>query len=143
MTDSQVESVTSGGFCQGQLWNSNITWYTDTPDFPSCFHKTVLVYIPCCILWLLAGFEIRANMKSPKRFIRRSWVNMSKLTFDICLIVIHILKLSYATWLAQNNAKVLAVDFVALHGIQLRRIIYAKLVHQFFLTIFDIKFGLT
>jgi len=109
MNDSQVES----GFCQGPLWNLNLTWYTDTPDFPSCFHKTVLVYVPCCILWLLAGFEIRANLQSPKRFVRWSWVNISKLTFDILLFTFHVLKLSYAAWSVQNSIRVLPVDFVA------------------------------
>ena len=51
-------NITSGGFCPDPLWDSDLTWYTDQPDFTTCFHETVLVYVPCGILWLLAPLQI-------------------------------------------------------------------------------------
>lgn len=51
--------------CESEFWDWNMTWYPkpgDIPDFPPCFHKTVLIYIPCFLLWIFAPFEImRAN----------------------------------------------------------------------------------
>ena len=35
-------SVTSGGidaFCPDPLWDANLTWNTDSPDFTACFHQ--------------------------------------------------------------------------------------------------------
>ena len=51
-------NITSGGFCPDPLWDSDFTLYTDQLDFTSCFHETVLFYVPCGILWLLAPLQI-------------------------------------------------------------------------------------
>uniref|UniRef100_A0A8C4Z3A9 ATP-binding cassette, sub-family C (CFTR/MRP), member 6a n=1 Tax=Gadus morhua TaxID=8049 RepID=A0A8C4Z3A9_GADMO len=37
-----------------QDWNR--TWYTASPDLTHCFQNTVLVWVPCVYLWLLAPF---------------------------------------------------------------------------------------
>uniref|UniRef100_A0AAX7U300 ABC-type glutathione-S-conjugate transporter n=1 Tax=Astatotilapia calliptera TaxID=8154 RepID=A0AAX7U300_ASTCA len=37
-----------------QDWNR--TWYTANPDLTQCFQNTVLVWVPCIYLWLLAPF---------------------------------------------------------------------------------------
>ena len=39
-------------FCGDPLWDSNLTWYTETPDFTACFHATFLVYVPSIFLGL-------------------------------------------------------------------------------------------
>ncbi|CAL8332500.1 unnamed protein product [Merluccius merluccius] len=36
------------------LWDWNRTWYTANPDLTQCFQNTVLVWVPCVYLWLLA-----------------------------------------------------------------------------------------
>ncbi|XP_056443063.1 multidrug resistance-associated protein 1-like isoform X1 [Gadus chalcogrammus] len=38
------------------LWDWNRTWYTASPDLTHCFQNTVLVWVPCVYLWLLAPF---------------------------------------------------------------------------------------
>ncbi|KAM7393766.1 hypothetical protein PAMP_020615 [Pampus punctatissimus] len=38
------------------LWDWNRTWYTANPDLTQCFQNTILVWIPCVYLWLLAPF---------------------------------------------------------------------------------------
>jgi hypothetical protein len=105
------------GLCAGPLWNTSLTWDTDSPDFTACFHKTVLVYVPCGLLWLLAGIEFRANRRSRKRFVRRSWVNVSKVTLDALLIALTVFKLAAALWAALGDAGdedlVQAADFAA------------------------------
>ena len=39
-------------FCGDPLWDSNLTWYTEAPDFTACFHSTFLVYVPSIFLGL-------------------------------------------------------------------------------------------
>ncbi|XP_068606933.1 multidrug resistance-associated protein 1-like [Brachionichthys hirsutus] len=36
------------------LWDWNRTWYTTNPDLTQCFQNTVLVWVPCIYLWVLA-----------------------------------------------------------------------------------------
>ncbi|KAI1299647.1 ATP-binding cassette sub-family C member 3 [Halotydeus destructor] len=45
-------------FCGSELWDLNITWYTNNPDFTPCFHKTVLIWVPCAFLFLVSPYEI-------------------------------------------------------------------------------------
>ena len=45
-------------FCIDPLWDLNLTWYTEEPDFTKCFHSTVLVYLPCLFLWLFMPFKL-------------------------------------------------------------------------------------
>ena len=44
-------------FCVSPIWDANLTWNTNDPDFTPCFHKTVLVYVPCGFLWILAFLD--------------------------------------------------------------------------------------
>uniref|UniRef100_A0A8C6UDK6 ABC-type glutathione-S-conjugate transporter n=1 Tax=Neogobius melanostomus TaxID=47308 RepID=A0A8C6UDK6_9GOBI len=47
--------VQSWCWCRvGSDWNR--TWYTANPDLTQCFQNTVLVWVPCFYLWLLAPF---------------------------------------------------------------------------------------
>ena len=57
----------------------NVTWYTDSPDFPVCFEKTVLVWVPCFFLWLLAPVELFNVLNSRDRDIPFSILNIGKL----------------------------------------------------------------
>ena len=36
-------------FCVTPLWDIDLTWNTNDPDFTPCFHKTVFVYIPSVV----------------------------------------------------------------------------------------------
>ena len=38
-------------FCGGLLWNNNVTWWTNQPDFTVCFRNTVLKWVGA--VWLL------------------------------------------------------------------------------------------
>ena len=94
-------------FCSGELWNQNLTWFTDSPDFTTCFHKTVLVYLPCAFLWLLSPFEVRANFVSSKRFVPWTFLNVAKLGSYCLLALISILELIRFGLLKKNEE----VDF--------------------------------
>jgi hypothetical protein len=109
-------SLSGENFCGGELWNVNLTWFTDSPDFTPCFHKTVLVYLPCAFLWILSPIEIRSNLISKKRFIAWTWVNISKLVSTGLLCVLAILELVRFSLLKNNvefQAEVVGADFAS------------------------------
>jgi hypothetical protein len=99
------ETMAFGGqeFCSGELWNQNLTWYTDSPDFTSCFHKTVLVYLPCAFLWLLSPFEVRFNFISSRQFSPWTFLNVTKLASSSLLALISILELIHLGILNKNE----------------------------------------
>ena len=79
--------------CSGELWNQNLTWFTESPDFTSCFHKTVLVYLPCIFLWLFSPIEMRSNYIGMKRFVPWTFFNVAKIVSCSLLAFICILDL--------------------------------------------------
>ena len=81
-----METLTT--FCVSPVWNSNLTWYTGDPDFTPCFHKTVLVFVPCGFLWAFAFLDQFQTWKSTSRNCPWSWNNISKLSITslLCLI---------------------------------------------------------
>ncbi|XP_076064714.1 multidrug-Resistance like Protein 1 isoform X2 [Oratosquilla oratoria] len=83
-------------YCGSPFWNDSLTWDTDDPEFTSCFDKTVLVWIPCGLLWLLAPLETRKNIRSQDRMIPWSWVSVLKTLFSSGLMVLQLCDLFYA-----------------------------------------------
>ena len=51
-------------FCPDPLWDTNLTWYTDNPDFTVCFQQTVLVFVPSFALLLLTPFQFQVINES-------------------------------------------------------------------------------
>ncbi|XP_055346526.1 ATP-binding cassette sub-family C member 3-like [Paramacrobiotus metropolitanus] len=45
-------------FCDSPLWDNNLTWYTDDPNFTNCFQKTILTVIPCAFLWIFFPIQL-------------------------------------------------------------------------------------
>ena len=75
-------------FCESELWNSNLTWYTDTPQFTECFQSTVLVYTPAGVLVVTSIMDIYNYIHSRLRTI----------PWSVCLIT-YAVALSQLTWL--------------------------------------------
>ena len=57
--------------CGSSFWNETLGWRAESPDLTPCFHKTVLIWIPCAFLWLFSPYELyrvrSLNVKSPRR----------------------------------------------------------------------------
>ena len=49
-------------FCGGQFWDLDTTWYTNEPDFTPCFHRTIIAWVPCAVLLLLAPISFFKNL---------------------------------------------------------------------------------
>ena len=103
--NNDFETLTT--FCVSPLWDLNVTWYTNDPDFTPCFHKTVLVYIPCGFLWIFAFADQMANWKSKKRNCPWSWNNISKLFLTSVLIALSAIEVIFLIILALKNEDVL------------------------------------
>ena len=108
--------MSSDQFCSEELWNLNLTWFSDSPDFTPCFHKTVLVYLPCAFLWLLSPIEFRSNFVSKNRFIPWSWLTISKVVSTGLLGVLSLLELVRFSLLSKdqlNEVEIVGADFAS------------------------------
>ena len=65
--------------CDGPLWDTNLTWYTDDPDFTPCFHKLVLSSAPTVFLLLFLPLQIFFAYNSKGRTVPWGKLNIVKI----------------------------------------------------------------
>ena len=75
-------------FCRTPLWDTDLTWNTESPDFTPCFHKTVLVYAPALFILLFSPFELYFQRRSQCRNIPWGLVNISRLLAILVLLIL-------------------------------------------------------
>ncbi|XP_063866337.1 multidrug resistance-associated protein 1-like isoform X3 [Scylla paramamosain] len=99
-------------FCGSPLWDANLTWYTDTPQLPRCFERTVLAWIPCAFLWVLAPLETYYIIHSRDKHVPWSWVNLSKLVGSLVLLLLQLVDFFHALHQWRVGEPIYAVHFV-------------------------------
>ncbi|KAH9635556.1 hypothetical protein HF086_003170 [Spodoptera exigua] len=103
---------TLDNFCGSTFWDSNLTWFTDNPEFTPCFEKTVLVWIPCAYMWLAALVDIYHIVSSKEGNIPWNKLNISKLVIALSLVVLQILNLILITYASSKEEnKIYDADF--------------------------------
>ena len=58
-------------FCRGPFWNTTMSWDTDYPRFTHCFQDTVILGVPCLILWLGLPFWLKWIFRQKQRSFPR------------------------------------------------------------------------
>ena len=84
-------SERGGGFCDDPLWDISVTWNTDNPDLTTCFHQTVLVYVPAIVLFLFAPIQLSLARRSHDRNVPWSILNILRMGFTVLLILLPII----------------------------------------------------
>ena len=87
---SSSNETLKGGLtlCLSDLWNTEYTWYPENgpPDFTPCFHKTILVWVPCIQLWLTSVIEVQRAKSSNSGPIPWSFLNILKTLLLIMIL---------------------------------------------------------
>uniref|UniRef100_T1JBI7 ABC-type glutathione-S-conjugate transporter n=1 Tax=Strigamia maritima TaxID=126957 RepID=T1JBI7_STRMM len=86
--------------------DENVVWNTTNPDFTACFQKTVFVWVPFGILWLLTPFELCTLNNFKEKPLPWTGLNITKLVFSFLLMVTSILDMTH--WL---------IDYVYTDGV--------------------------
>eukprot|EP00095_Tigriopus_kingsejongensis_P010546 maker-scaffold349_size200065-snap-gene-1.33 protein:Tk10546 transcript:maker-scaffold349_size200065-snap-gene-1.33-mRNA-1 annotation:"multidrug resistance-associated protein 1 isoform x1" len=98
-----------GGFCDDPFWDANLTWYTSQPDFTTCFHQTVLVYIPTVFLILCSPVEIYFQVfRSREKSIPWTILNISKLATNSLLVLLTLVDLVLVLTEGARNVHIVA-----------------------------------
>ena len=64
--------------CGSEFWN-NETVYDEYPDFTFCFQHTVLIWIPCFVLWLISPLWIYMLTRQITPRLGFSWIFLLKI----------------------------------------------------------------
>ncbi|XP_063082692.1 multidrug resistance-associated protein 1 isoform X2 [Cavia porcellus] len=79
-----------------QDWN--VTWYTSNPDFTKCFQNTVLVWMPCCYLWICFPFYFFYLSRHDRGYIQMTHLNKAKTALGFLLWIVCWADLFYSFW---------------------------------------------
>ena len=93
----------SGSFCQDAFWDLSVTWYTENPDFTTCFHQTALVYIPSVILLASASLTLYYASASKNRLLPWCPTVLAKIGLNALLIFLTVTDLFYAVKVNKND----------------------------------------
>ncbi|XP_069503215.1 multidrug resistance-associated protein 1 isoform X1 [Ambystoma mexicanum] len=79
-------------FCRTEgaerFWDSNLTWYSENPDFTKCFQNTVLVWIPCGYLWIFFPIYSIYLYSHDHGYIQMSPLNKAKTALGFLLWIV-------------------------------------------------------
>jgi ATP-binding cassette subfamily C (CFTR/MRP) protein 1 len=76
--------------CGSEFWN-NETVYSDYPDFTFCFQNTILIWIPCAVLWIISPLWVyMLTRQVTPRIPLFSWVFIVKIAITACLAAIEV-----------------------------------------------------
>lgn len=115
-------------YCAGPIWDLNLTWYTNDPDFTPCFHKTVLVFLPCGFLWIMSFIDQLQNWQSSSRHCPWSWVNIAKLSMTSMLCILCIIEIIFFALLAVRNPQVFITGKTSfeIHSVTLKKLLFRR-----------------
>lgn len=81
--------------CGSPIWNHQ-TVYLAYPDFTTCFHYTILKWVPCFVLWIVAPFWTYALTSNVQNKLRPSLLSILKALITVFLIIIEVVYLILA-----------------------------------------------
>lgn len=101
-------------FCGSAFWDPELSWNRNAnPDLTTCFQDTVMLWVPCGLLWLCAPFEFLSMAKSKRK--RRPWtlLTITKLFFSLMLVATAFAELFNRFSRLGRGASLYPVDYVA------------------------------
>ncbi|XP_046666473.1 multidrug resistance-associated protein 1-like [Homalodisca vitripennis] len=87
-----------------------LSWDTENPRLTLCFEKTALVWGPCLLLWLLTPLELYFIFHNKCRDVPWGFKNITKVFFNLILIILNIMSLVWSLTLSMAGEKVYPVD---------------------------------
>ncbi|XP_023560436.1 multidrug resistance-associated protein 1 isoform X1 [Octodon degus] len=80
------------------FWDWNVTWHTSNPDFTKCFQNTVLMWVPCCYLWICFPFYFLYLSHHDRGYIQMTHLNKAKTALGFLLWIVCWADLFYSFW---------------------------------------------
>ena len=79
-------------FCSDPLWDLDLSWYTEDPDFTHCFQYTILIYVPAFIFALFLPFKWWTWHHTKQGHVPWTPIIGVRLVLNLVLIAINLLQ---------------------------------------------------
>lgn len=87
----------------------------ENPDLTFCFKNSVLIWVPCALLWIFAPLDIFMRYKSRYSNIPISILNFSKFFITTLLVTLSIIDLAMMITVEMNGIeRIYGVQFVSI-----------------------------
>ena len=93
--DGDDDGGGGGGWCSDKLFDSSVSWNTTHPDISVCLQKTVLVWAPCGLLWLLFLPRVWLLSRKCKGTISHSALNVTRTVLTLGLAVLAVIDIAF------------------------------------------------
>ena len=80
------------------LWNSSVSWHTNSPDFTPCFEMTFLAGVPCAFLLVAFPFHFSHLRATNRGVIPRSFLHVGKLVALILMLFLTLMDFASTLW---------------------------------------------
>lgn len=118
-------SSTLDEFCGSVFWEPQKIWNNTQPDLTPCFQATVLTWVPCSTLWLLAPLECYFMKKSRYRILPWTGAIITRMVVAFILAILcatnmldilinHKPEIMYAASLTSSSLKALTFLFIVI-----------------------------
>ncbi|XP_054163879.1 multidrug resistance-associated protein 1-like [Oppia nitens] len=92
-------------FCGSHFWDWDLSWNSHSlPEFTYCFEETILVWIPCLLLWILSFIDLYKiyfdNNRKPNPY---TVLSITKIILSLVLLAISLFELIVSTVKYLNN----------------------------------------
>lgn len=82
----------------GLFWDWNRTWSSTNPDFSPCFHSTVLLWLPCCYLWICGPVYLLHLRCHHRGYICMTRLNRARTVLALLLWIVCWSDVFYTFW---------------------------------------------
>ncbi|KAL4228773.1 hypothetical protein ACF0H5_011815 [Mactra antiquata] len=84
-------------FCgNSPIWDDDLLLNNTYPQFTDCFQNTMLIWIPCGIIWLTCPLYLRYLLSEDKLPLPMSCLNVSKTFVSLLLVFVTVTELLYS-----------------------------------------------
>lgn len=108
MDNNKTDSYGNKGLCPDPLVDLQISWNTQDPDVSICLQKTILVLIPCGLLWLLAPVQAWRLYKKKVTPVPHSILNILRTVLTAGLALLAAGDIGY--WATRESSSVDILD---------------------------------
>ncbi|XP_068210698.1 multidrug resistance-associated protein 1-like [Palaemon carinicauda] len=99
--------------CGSPLWNASLSWDGELPDMGLCMERTVLIWGPCLLLWVLAPVHVYLLRRRGLRYVPWTYLRKTKVVISVLLIVLTAVELIWAIILSSQGLPLPSNEFLA------------------------------
>ncbi|KAK7065360.1 hypothetical protein SK128_016655 [Halocaridina rubra] len=115
ITEYETETLTDpiSAICEQQFWNATLSWDGTTPDMGLCMERTVLLWSPCILLWILTPLQVLYLRHRGLDYLNWTLITYMKIVLSLLVSIAAVTELIWAIVLRSQEIHVPVSEFIA------------------------------